>query len=269
MNRTIASDQAAILGVEELPTVGLEQVVEVAALERRFDAKHLVEIDALPVLVAELGDHIHVLEVEGRRSTDYTSVYFDTPELRTYRDHVQRRRRRFKIRVRHYGDPTAAMLELKTKGRRQQTVKFRWPHPGPSLDHLDARAMSLLAEGLVGRYGLSLPPVLAPVATTRFRRITLVDLAAAERVTIDLGLTVAANGRTVVLGDRHAVVETKSPVRSGHAARSLRSLGVRRERVSKYCVGLVATHEDLRGNTWIPTLRHLGLGPAGLAPGGR
>lgn len=249
-------------GLDRLPSVDLETLVASADLQRRFDRKHLVGAHRLPELLTAFGDSFRVLEVSGRRSTDYTSVYFDTTDLRTYRDHLQQRRRRFKLRTRHYGDPATTMLELKCKGARGQTVKHRWPHPGPSPDRLGSEAEDLIARALDGQYGFALPEGLAPVVTTHFERVTLADLGAAERVTIDLGLSIDANGRHMSLGAAHAVVEIKSAQRRGIASQVMASLGLRPDPLSKYCIGVAASYEGVRGNPWLPVLRQFEGSPA-------
>jgi hypothetical protein len=248
---------APLDGVEGLTSVDLAGLVQVADLQRRFDQKYVVDVGLLPRLVAALPDHVRVLEVAGRRSTDYTSVYYDTPDLRSYRDHLQRRRRRFKVRTRHYGDPAETMLEVKCKGRRGETVKHRWPHPGTVPDRLGVDAEELIGQALREQYGFAPPDRLAPSAITRFERVTLVDLAAAERVTIDLGLSVEANGRRVDIGAGHAVVEIKAQLRRGSASAVAAALGLRPDRMSKYCVGIAAAHESVRGNPWLPVLRRV------------
>ena len=58
-----------------------------------------------------------MLQIDRRRSFDYESVYFDTPDLSTYRAHVQRRRLRFKARTRTYTDSGLCMFEVKLTGR--------------------------------------------------------------------------------------------------------------------------------------------------------
>ena len=255
MNDSVRVDGSVDVG--GLPTIDLEALAASAALQRRFDRKYVVEMEALPGLLEALGRETHVLEVGGRRSSDYSSVYFDTPDLRTYRDHVQRRRRRFKVRTRHYGDPTSIMLEVKCKGRRGQTVKHRWAHPGADAKDLDQHAHRLVARALWEQYEVIPPSELRPLAETTFERITLVDVGSGERVTIDLDLTIFANGRSVRLGSSHAVVETKTPARHGSTTRALRSLGLRPEPVSKYCVGIAASHDSVRGNPWMGVLRRL------------
>ena len=74
------------------------------------------------------GSTHRVLEIDGRRVFGYRSTYFDTPDLRLFRDHVQRRRRRYKCRTREY-DSGVRMFEVKLKGARGRTVKYRMPRP--------------------------------------------------------------------------------------------------------------------------------------------
>lgn len=252
-----ASAPSGLEGLDALQGVDLATVVGATDLQRRFDRKYVIESSALPRLLGGLRRDIRVLEIEGRRSSSYTSVYFDTPELRTYHDHLKRRRRRFKIRTRHYGDPARVMLELKCKGRRGQTVKHRWPHPGSAPDRLGPQAEALISRALDEEYGLTVPRGLAPAAVTRYERVTLVNLDAAERITIDLGLSIAVDGRHVRLGAGHVVVETKAARWRGSATAALTALRLRPERMSKYCVGIAASHETIRGNLWLPVLRRL------------
>lgn len=244
-------------GLDALQPVDLRALGGSADLQRRFDHKYIVEVGLLPQLVAGLGRDLRVLEIEGRRSTAYTNVYFDTGELQTYRDHVQRRRLRYKIRTRHYGDPARAMLEVKCKGSRGQTVKHRWPHPAGAPDQLGQEAAQLISRALDEQYGLAMPGGLAPTATTRYERVTLVNLEAAERITIDLGLSVVVDGRSFHLGAGHAVVETKAARWRGSTTAALTALRLRPEPMSKYCVGIAASHEAIRGNLWLPALRRM------------
>ena len=54
---------------------------------------------------------------------DSTSVYFDTPRLDACRDHVQRRRLRWKVRSRLYVEDQLCRLEVKSRDGRGHTVK--------------------------------------------------------------------------------------------------------------------------------------------------
>jgi hypothetical protein len=251
-----APDPPTPTAVGGLGAVSLEQIAATADLQRRFDRKYVLELDLLDALIGRLGD-VRALEVGGRRRVAYRSVYFDTPELRSYRDHLKRRRQRFKVRTRDYGDPAAVMLEVKVKDRRGQTVKHRWPHPGDHPRHLGPEAQRLVSAVLEDRYGFACPERLEPTATTTYDRVTLVDLAQGERITIDLGLEVDANGRSLLLGRDHATVEVKSARRRGPASDVLLSMGRRPVRVSKYCLGIAASQEAIPGNPWLPVLRRV------------
>ena len=62
-------------------------------------------------------------------------MYFDTPDLLSYRRPRCRRRRRFKVRMRSYLDSGLHFLEVKTRGPRGTTVKQRIPYTGDG-EHL-------------------------------------------------------------------------------------------------------------------------------------
>lgn len=65
----------------------LAEVTERAELQTRIDRKYLVPVDAVADLVSGLG-RFAVLEIDGLRGFRYESVYFDTPDLLTYRAHL-------------------------------------------------------------------------------------------------------------------------------------------------------------------------------------
>lgn len=238
-----------------LPSLGLAEIDQVSLLAR-FDQKYLVELDRLVELVDVLGG-IAVLEVEGSRCINYTSVYFDSDEMHTYRAHRQGRRRRYKVRTRHYGDPNATMLEVKTKGPRGQTVKHRCAHSGHSPFALDESGWTFVNETIQAEYGPVLVPLMRPVVTTTYRRTTLVDLAGGMRVTVDCDLEARAASGVAGFGGRFAVVEFKSADLRPVAHRELLRLGVRPQRLSKYCLAVGALIPDVSRNRWQPQLRRL------------
>ena len=84
--------------VEGYAAVGLDEVVSLAALQDRVDVKYLVPVADFVRLAERLADTHAALESDGRRAFAYRTTYFDTPELHTYRAHLQQRRRRYKCR---------------------------------------------------------------------------------------------------------------------------------------------------------------------------
>jgi len=67
---------------------------ELDALQDRVDVKYVIEMDTFTALTEELRETHRVLEIDGRREFTYRTSYFDTPDLRVFRDHQQRRRGR-------------------------------------------------------------------------------------------------------------------------------------------------------------------------------
>ena len=84
--------------------IGLDELMELAELQTRVDRKYFVPADVFHRSIGEIADELRVLDIDGRRTFGYESVYFDTPDMETYRAHLQRRRRRFKARTRTYTD---------------------------------------------------------------------------------------------------------------------------------------------------------------------
>jgi hypothetical protein len=101
---TARSRAAAVVAgsVAGLPAATLAEVIERSALQARVDHKYLVPLERFAELAARLPDGYAVLEIGRLRGFAYESVYFDTPDLLTYRQHLQGRRRRYKVRTRPY-----------------------------------------------------------------------------------------------------------------------------------------------------------------------
>ena len=240
--------------VGALPAVDLPTLDAGAALLTRVDRKYVVPLATFERLVGALGAEWSVLEIDGSRLFGYSSVYFDTPDLLTYRAHLQGRRRRYKVRVRRYVDSDDCMLEVKRKAQRGRTVKERQPHPTWLSSDLgdDGRRFVLDRLRMHGD-----PPVstFLPVVATSNRRTTLTSLTDAARLTVDTDLTCGWGGATTALRAGHVVLESKV---EGHASivdRLLRALGERPAAISKYCLGVASLDLGVPTNPWRRTLR--------------
>ncbi len=244
---------AAAAGMVE--PIGLDELMGLAELQTRVDRKYFVPASIFRRLVTELADELRVLDIDGRRTFGYESIYFDTPNLTNYRAHLQRRRQRFKARTRTYTDTGLCMFEVKLTGTRGETVKQRVPHPAEDSAELTAGALAHLRTALCQAYQQDLPPGLRPTLATTYRRTTFVSRNGESRLTCDVGL-VCLNARHEVrdLG-AHVLVESKSAGRGSAPERILRELGVRPVSVSKYCVGVAALHPELPSNPWHQTLQ--------------
>lgn len=214
-------------------TITLDQVIESAPLLRRFDNKHVTSIDIAARFLSSLPDHWTVLSVDDHISMRYLTTYFDDERLVTYRDHVQGRRPRFKIRARTY-ENGASFLEVKAKTGRGQTVKTRVARPiGGSLELSDHERAWL--DDTVGRIDSR---SLRPGLRVDCERITLHSSESGERVTVDHGMRVSLGSEWCALLDGGVVIETKSGSIRGSLFTSLARHDIRAVSFSKYCAGL-------------------------------
>jgi hypothetical protein len=231
-----------------LAPVGLTEVMDTAARLTRVDRKYLVDRATAAALVAGLADGFRVLAIDGRRATTYSSVYFDTSRLDACRDHVQRRRRRWKVRSRLYVEDRLCRFEVKTRDGRGVTHKaVMTSRPGQhgtlSEEEQAFAAASLAEEGIAVDVA-----ALAPSMQVGYRRVTLADTTEGARVTLDWGVECSLGDGRVWVDPSWVLVETKGGLRLGTADRLLCALGARPRPFSKYVSAASLLHPDIPDN---------------------
>jgi hypothetical protein len=227
------------LGLAELEGSG-------AALLDRVDRKYVVPVGTFAALAERLAASHRVLEIGGARTFRYATAYYDTPGLDAYRDHVQRRRRRYKCRSRRYEESGLCAFEVKLKGARGRTLKYRMPYEDELHGSLSPEAIRFLREHLLRAYARAPGEGLVRSLDMSYRRLTLASLERGERLTADFDLAFGRGGR---LAEGAVIVESKSPRGTALADRVLRQLGTRPvEACSKYCLGIGMTRPELPAN---------------------
>lgn len=242
--------------MNELDTIGLTELNERASLQTRVDRKYILRgYEAARVLSAVPTETL-VLDIDGSRASNYESVYFDTPDLLSYRMAAHGRRRRFKLRTRSYLDTADAFLEMKTRGARSTTVKDRIEYGIDSRDILTPEGRRY-ADAALTEIGIPRPAelLLAPTVITRYRRATLLLPGSGSRSTIDTELSWEGDdGRSLRLPDA-VIIETKSGSRTSEIDRLLWAHGHRSATISKFGTGLAALRPDLPSTKWARVLR--------------
>jgi hypothetical protein len=198
-----------------------------------------------------MAGHYAVLSAGATRIATYRTLYFDTAGLEFFHDHRRDRRVRHKVRIRHYPDRGVSLLEVKTRSSELQTFKtWRERRYGESELSAGDQAFAAAAAGAGGE--------MLPQVWTEFRRLTLLGLAANERVTIDVDLGFESASRGHALRSV-AVVEVKQwpYTRATPILTALRAAGRRPGWMSKYCTGIALTHTGVRLNRLLPGLRAL------------
>lgn len=234
------TDRDVLAGlVEPCRPMGLDEVVDTAALQTRVDRKYLVPLPVLAQLLDGLAGEWAVLTMARRQVFDYVTIYHDTPDHRFHADHVQGKRHRYKVRTRHYVDTDTTMIEVKAKTGRGETLKHRAPLDEAGWAPLGSRAREFVDTHLGG---VPAAHDLVPSVESRYTRATLVHAAGTVRLTCDVDLTFATPGTERRLPPGRVLVETKSTQGRSVADRWLQALGEREVAISKYCAGVALLH---------------------------
>lgn len=237
-------------------SIGLDELNAAAALQTRVDRKYALDRESARRVLEQLDGATRVLELDSHRALAYESVYFDTPDLLSYRLAATGRRRRFKLRTRAYLDSDLAFLELKTRGGRSTTVKERIEYAIDNRERLTAEGRRYTDTGL-DALGIPNPDALelVPTIVTRYDRTTLLLPHGDGRATVDTSLAWVSASGTRLERPAMTIIETKSAHGASALDRLLWAQGHRPDRISKFATGLAALTPHLPANKWVRVLR--------------
>jgi len=237
----ILSEIAEIL--KSFDPVGLDGISSVRYMTR-LDTKYLFSAGKLPELLRLVEPHYMALEIEKLREFPYKTVYFDTPDLLFYNQHVTGRLNRTKVRIRTYESNGLTFLEVKRKSNKGRTNKSRLEKEPNDMNHISQSGEFL--EELISRSAGSLKAVIS----TSFTRITLVCLERSERITIDYNLRWNNLRGDSLSMPFLAIAEIKSEKSTSLSPffTRLKELGIRRSGFSKYAVGMALVNRTPRQN---------------------
>lgn len=221
-------------------------------LMNRVDTKFVTTLPRLMQLLEMAKDEYFVQEIDGERNSAYTTLYYDTPRLDMYIMHHNGCLGRQKVRVRQYVDSNLTFLEVKNKNNHRRTRKKRITVTGFDITGEQQREF--------------LKPLcwwdvdtLQPALRNWFNRITLVNKAKTERVTIDTGLRFhnCMSGLDKSL-DQVVIIELK---RDGNQPSPLlamlRDLHIHPYGFSKYCMGTALSNPSVKKNRLKPKLHYV------------
>jgi hypothetical protein len=237
--------------VNALPAVGLEELNERADLQIRSDRKYVINAEDAELALRRVADQHVALEVDQRRRFLYESLYFDTPDHLSYRLTATQRPGRFKVRTRRYVGQQLCMLEVKTEGGREQTVKQRLDYQDDNYDTLTDDGRQFV-DSIIGS-GVS--ELLVPTVMTAYHRSTLLNTGDNSRVTIDAEFACAGHQQPWQTVGSKLIVETKTSGRPSSVDRALWAMGLRPERMSKFGVATAILDPVRKANRWNRVLR--------------
>ena len=223
-------------------------------LMNRIDTKYLVTSDQLLAILNGIRDRYFAQEVAGHRLSPYSTVYYDTPDLKMYTIHHDRHLVRDKVRVRTYVDSNLTFCEVKHKSNKGRTKKKRIEvQPDTDIVHDPVTAAFLTEKQPY--------PVasLRPSLETVFDRFTLVNDEKTERLTIDCNLRF-----NNYISDTSAeiaplvIMELKQDGRAHSLLKEvLFDLRIKPYKISKYCIGTAMTRPEVKQNRFKKKIRRI------------
>ena len=222
-------------------SISLEEMNGVSLL-KRVDTKFLTSGSELSKLLPLLYSDYRILEIDGNRLMNYSTLYFDTKDFRCYMEHHNGKAKRHKIRIRRYIESDICFLEVKEKQNSGMTNKVRC-----SIDdfesNLSPKSKKFIEKATKKEWELE------PALHNYFKRFTLVNTQRSERVTIDTGIEYKTNStaktfkNVVVIEVKQEKQNTRTPIYS-----TLKSNRIRTVSFSKYCMGIANIFEGVKSN---------------------
>lgn len=231
-------------------------------LMNRTDTKFVTSRSKLIQLLKMAGNEYFIQEIKGKRNMEYFTVYFDNDDYTFFREHHDGHCNRQKVRIRSYVDSNLSFLEVKTKDNHGKTRKKRisTPRCPMACRHDDfsladtPQAINFLSNSLYVS-----PTGLDRKIENRFHRITLVNKAKTERLTIDTDLEFynLATNKNYALNDIAIIELKRDGLQPSPVLAMLRQLRIKPLGFSKYCIGEALTNPDLRKNRFKTRIRKI------------
>ncbi|MCK5135008.1 MAG: polyphosphate polymerase domain-containing protein [Bacteroidales bacterium] len=234
-------------------SITLEEVQR-ASLMRRKDSKYIYSYIHVPGILSSLKKEYRVLEIDGRRSHNYQTYYYDTLGLDMYHMHHRGRVNRHKIRFRKYKSTDAVFLEVKKKDAKGVTIKNRMQTMS------NVASIMSKEEEFLAYYTPYENEKMRPVLENSFNRITLVNQNQAERITIDYQLWFSSQVSEESLelpGISIAEIKFENHLSGSPFHAAMRQNHIIPRRFSKYCIGMAMLNPELKQNLFKEKVRRV------------
>lgn len=236
--------------LKEFKGISLEELGR-APLMNRVDEKFAFPMELLEPFLNVLKENYDVLSIDGKEIFAYSSQYYDNKSFQFFHDHHRSLPNRFKVRIRKYLDSGLTFLEVKEKikGRtdkkRIATTDFKTDFSPNEREFLN--------------YRLRKDVDLVPVITNNYKRITLVNKYAEERLTIDFDIINGAPGISACTKNslnNVVIAELKQPIKNRNSPfyQLMKQARIRPFRISKFCFAMMDMYDgpDLKANRFKP-----------------
>jgi|TARA_B110000459_G_scaffold201729_1_gene253072 hypothetical protein len=229
------------LNISNFDKISLDEMNGVS-LMKRVDTKFILTESQLSEILFQIQEDYKILEIDGERLMEYSTLYFDTQNKNCYKDHHNGKAKRFKIRMRKYLVSDICFLEIKKKNNLGITNKTR-TRIKDFETILSSQSKEFISDSQINNL------LLEPVLYNNFNRMTLVNKYFSERVTIDTNLSFRLQGKEKKL-DKLIVIEIKQEGKRLNTTinKALKSMSILPTNFSKYCIGITNTLDNIKSN---------------------
>jgi hypothetical protein len=229
------------LNISNFEKISLDEMNGVS-LMKRVDTKFILTESQLSEILFQIQEDYKILEIDGERLMEYSTLYFDTQNKICYKDHHNGKAKRFKIRMRKYLVSDICFLEIKKKNNLGITNKTR-TRIKDFETILSSQSKEFISDSQINNL------LLEPVLYNNFNRMTLVNKYFSERVTIDTNLSFRLQGKEKKL-DKLIVIEIKQEGKRLNTTinKALKSMSILPTNFSKYCIGITNTLDNIKSN---------------------
>ncbi len=231
--------------IKKLNPISLKELDSVALLDRQ-DTKYTFHIKHLPEMLERMKDEYRVLTIGERRIFKYDTLYFDTDDYTLYKHHHNEKVNRVKVRYRKYVESDLTFFEVKYKLFGTRTSKERIKDSDIH-EQLGNAQLDLIREIHFNKNDLK------SKLWVFYKRITLVNNAMNERVTIDLNLRYD-NGKVNKEMENLCIAEIKQNKKNVLMPfiQMMKKKMIPPLSISKYCMGVAVTEPTIKSNNFKP-----------------
>ena len=261
MDISLQSDMESI--IRTYHPISLDEMSGIK-LMNRTDTKFVTTVDRLKLLLMLAKDDYRIQDSDGVRNAHYYTAYFDTPDNNMYVVHQNGHAGRQKLRIRSYVEAGLNFLEVKTKNNHGRTRKKRVDMVGFDPINPDHGIRFLRQDMQYRSYDEFLrkhlrydPAILSEQLENSFHRVTLVNKAKTERLTIDTDLRFhnMVTGKDADLTGLAIIELKRDGLQPSPILGMLRELRIKPSGFSKYCMGSALTNPSLKRNNFKERLR--------------
>lgn len=229
--------------LQKLPIASLDDLNSLHLLSR-FDTKLIAGEISIPELIDILAENHKVLDISGNKMFKYSSSYYDTDDYLCYLAHHNGKKNRIKVRNRRYEDANLCFWEVKHKYNSSLTNKDRLNVDWKEKDDIASSSDFILNNADLDASKLN------QKLLVEYRRITLINQAKKEKITIDLDIVFKTASVSYPL-EGVSLIEMKHKSFCNHLSTQqiakplhIREIGS----FSKYCMGLILTNQSVKFN---------------------